>query len=159
MVIREFVCMAHGDFEAEAPVCPRGCAGEGMVQRAFRTPVSIGGGHSRGINSTLETLASEHGLSDMNNRSGDGMRRADWQTHRRLTQATEMILGQGDRAGQDMSQYFKPLGSFNGALPQNIMKGDGGKTVLPGGIELNRPVAQVVASHDGTKAGLPAGDA
>jgi len=68
-IIKEFSCKGHGPFEAEEPICPRGCTAG--VSRQFRTPTSIStGGRTRGIDQSLERIAKEFGLSDMNNHGG-----------------------------------------------------------------------------------------
>ena len=181
-IVKEWVCYAHGDFDAPSledgspPPCPHGC-GSGMVERVFRTAPALQSAGYRGINATFESLAREHGLTDMNNSGRDGMRRADYATHRRLNSATEMIMGasRSGRQGTDASEFFKPLSGFQpgstgdgGALrrvggSEVEMQGGGkfvtGGNLVAGEIPLARPTAIPTASFDGTKLGLPAGDA
>ena len=174
MILKEFACMAHGDFDGFEAVCPKGCKGDGMVQRAFRTPPSIRSSSYGGINKTFDSLASEHGLSNMSNRDGQGMRRADYATHERLRKTSEMILNSGDRSGQDMGQYFRPVTEMGAVrAPQNIRKSDTrtvfdangqaftygtGKTIVGEGTVLSSPAARVESSYDGRSAGLPSSD-
>jgi hypothetical protein len=166
MIIKEYICMAHGDFEGGDAVCPSGCSGDGMVQRVFRTPVAIRSAQFGNINNTIQTLANDYGLSDIDTHGGDGIRRADWRVHKRLNQ------------GKDMSQYFQPLHA-NGQTPsfgpssgftktesRVVDAGNGmqrtigtGKTVLGNGITLNTPTAKVMGSFDGKGLGIPQGDA
>ena len=114
MIIKEFECMAHGYFEGAEPVCPHGCTGENMIQRVFLTAPSIQTSSYNGINNTLESLAEEHGLSDMNNRSGNGMRRADAGAHRRLNTAMDII---SSRSGENMAEYFGDMKQrFSGSI-------------------------------------------
>lgn len=41
-VLKEFVCIVHGEFESSHPICPNyGCDSKGVSQE-FRTPVRIG---------------------------------------------------------------------------------------------------------------------
>ena len=74
MPLYEFACLAHGKFEkiltvnAGIPPCPHGC-GNRMVQKMLSAPNFISG-RTKGIDSTLATLAKDHGLSDMNNHNG-----------------------------------------------------------------------------------------
>ncbi len=103
MIIKEFECMAHGYFEGGEPICPHGCTGEIMVQRVFLTPPHIQSASYNGINSTLESLAEEHGLTDMRNAQGEGMRRADGAAHRRINHAMDII---SSRSGENMAEYF-----------------------------------------------------
>jgi hypothetical protein len=158
-VLKEYVCLAHGDFEGYAPKCPQGC-GEGMVQRAFRTPVRVNSAGYANMNKTFESLAAEHGLSNMSNASGQ-QRRADWQAHKRLQQANELIVQSGDRRGTDVSSVFQPLSNFQmGSTGGGALTKENGRTVNSMGVALNAPTPNLVARpHDGTKAGLPQGDA
>lgn len=65
---KEWMCMAHGAFESAKPQCPRGCT---TVERRFFTPTSIKTtDRTRNIDKTLETLAKDYGLSDINNQNG-----------------------------------------------------------------------------------------
>ena len=158
---KEYVCMAHGDFDATEPKCPHGCAGDLMVQRVFRTAPTIRSASFGNINRTFESLAAEHGLSNMNNSGGGGMRRADYDAHRRLNQATQLLVQGGDRGGMDVSDVFKPIGNF-----QPGSTGDGGAlrkvdghTVNSAGIPLNMPAPRLEARpFDGKSLGLPQGD-
>ena len=68
-VLKEYVCLAHGDFEAYTPVCPQGCD---TVERRFVSPPSIGG-QSRNIDKTLDTLAADFNMTDMRNDMGSVM--------------------------------------------------------------------------------------
>lgn len=66
-VLKEWICMAHGEFEGFEPACPHGCSGT-MVERQFRTapgyPQSI-----KGIDSTLDNLAKDFGMTDIRHNS------------------------------------------------------------------------------------------
>lgn len=63
-VLKEWLCLAHGPFESsvESPDCPMGCD---TVERAFFTPPGLGSSRTKNIDSTLESLASSHGLTDI----------------------------------------------------------------------------------------------
>jgi len=156
MIIKEYVCAAHGDFDADSPTCPHGCSGEGMVERVFRTPVSIGTRQYANINNTLQNIATEYNLSDMNNFSGEGLRRSDWKTHKRLNEASEAVM----RNGNSLNDYFKPIS----AGAQVATQGQGGtirKTssgVEMYGVNLAKPAAKVAGSYDGSGAGFVSGD-
>lgn len=65
---KEYVCFAHGPFEADSPVCPEGCTT--AVERQFRTAPGIRSNRTRNIDSTLTALAKDFGLSDLSNRNG-----------------------------------------------------------------------------------------
>lgn len=72
----EFRCLAHGLFESDVAVCPRG--GCTTVEKVFITPRGIATGGSARIDATLRTLAGDFGLSNMKDGSlsrGDGTAR------------------------------------------------------------------------------------
>jgi hypothetical protein len=158
-VLKEWVCMAHGDFDSTEAVCPHGCSGEIMVQRAFRTaPMIQSAGYAR-INSTFDSLAAEQGVTNMSNSSGQ-QRRADYATHKRLAAANDMLIRNGPRKGQDAGEFFKPVGSVNLATTGGgALQKQGSQTVNSLGVPLSTPSVRVEGRHDGTKAGLPQGDA
>jgi hypothetical protein len=68
-VLKEYRCLAHGDFEAYKPQCPHGCD---FVERVFKTPHAIGG-QAKNIDKTLDTLASDFKLTDLRNDMGSVM--------------------------------------------------------------------------------------
>jgi hypothetical protein len=187
-ILKEWNCLAHGAFDGFSlddgsnPGCPNGC-GPSMVERAFRTPVTVQSQGYRNINKTFENLAADHGLSNMQNRSavqdGVAMRRSTPETYRRLNQATEMIIhsSRANLQGQDAGSYFKPLSDFGmvGSSAASALRKTGlstvtdsqgrthtfgsGDTVLDNGLKLGQPVAKLDApAYDGTSAGLPAGE-
>lgn len=182
-VTKEWSCLAHGDFDGAEQRCPHGCKGNGMVSRAFRTAPAIQSAGYRRMNNTFDTLAREQGVSNMSNRStmqnGTGMRLADHDTHRRLNNATEMIVQHGKAiGGEDASNYFKPLSDFGqvgasavGALRKEGVRtsvdsngvshsfGTGRTLVGDAAVPLSDPKPKLEAApFDGTKLGVPSGD-
>ena len=167
MIVKEWSCLAHGAFDGTEPSCPFGCKGQGMVQRAFRTPPTIQSQGYRTMNNTFENLARDQGLSNLNNRSaiqdGMGMRMADSAAHQRLAQATEMIMGSSRSGlqGTDASEYFKPLNNFRpGSTGEGGVIHRVGDTVMAGNVPLPSPKPKLEApAFNGQSLGLPAGDA
>lgn len=186
-VIKEFECDAHGYFDAAEPTCPHGCH-VSMVQRVFLTAPAFQSQGYRNMNGTIETLAREHGLSNIDQRGGDGQRRMDWQGRKRIGQATEMLITHAKNEanrGRDAGDYFRPLGSgtmpsmpgVNMASAQGVLAKsdtrtvtdrDGktrsygtGNTVVPGlGLEFGPPkIASGTPSFDGRSLGVPKADA
>ena len=174
MIIKEYECMAHGFFEAGEPTCPEGCCGENMIQRVFLTAPHIQSSSYNGINNTLQSLAQEHGLTDMNNRGGGGMRMADMQAHKRLNSAMDII---SSRSGENVSTYFGDMKSRFGSQVSNVARPIGeavnpnadtrgmngtiyrdqatGTISVGEGIHLNKPQSRVEAKFDGRTEGLP----
>jgi len=71
-VLKEYICKAHGIFEAFDAACPYGCKGT-MVERDFRSAPSVhfkdGVNRSNNIDKTLNTLASDFNMTDMKHNS------------------------------------------------------------------------------------------
>lgn len=77
MILKEFRCAAHGDFEASHPICPHmGCESE-HVERVFLTPVGLRSDRTKATDSTLDGIARDYRLSDMNNRGGRAVLEGD----------------------------------------------------------------------------------
>lgn len=74
-VVKEWLCKAHGSFESdiEPPLCPYGCD---TVERVFLTPPGLFSARTSNIDSTLESLARSHGMTDISNRGGAAAKRA-----------------------------------------------------------------------------------
>lgn len=75
-VTKEWMCRAHGAFESQddPPLCPHGCD---TVDRAFLTPVGLRSARTTNIDSTFESLARTHGMTDISNRGGRAAKRQD----------------------------------------------------------------------------------
>ena len=67
-VVKEYRCLAHGNFEGVEPRCPFGC--ETAVERTFLTAPGAISGKTKGTDATLERLARRFGFTDMSNRNG-----------------------------------------------------------------------------------------
>lgn len=163
MIVKEWVCLAHGDFDGAEPACPRGCSGSIMVQRAFRTPVGIQSTSFRNINGTLQSLADEHHLTDMRQRGGDGMRKADSGTYQRLQSGVDE-LGAA-RNGMPIRELFQPTSQAQLGAPEHSglhRTEGGGMAVTMNGttIPIVRPTPRLEApAFDGRAVGVPQGDA
>lgn len=90
MVKKEWMCAAHGAFESaeESPECPRGCD---TVSRAFLTPPGFRSARTSNIDATLETAAKRHGLTDMQNRHGQAVKRESPIQRQRQEQFQQMV--------------------------------------------------------------------
>lgn len=168
---KEYLCAVHGDFEATKPLCPSGCKGDAMVQRVFRTAPGIQTQYYRNMNRTLENLATDHRLSNMSNAGGEGMRKADAGTRKRMDQALQMVAPNG----RAVDEFFKPMGDrFKSSaqavsaseavnpmadtrpLNGSVYKDQTGATVVGNGIRLGAVQPKLEApAFDGSKMGLP----
>ena len=68
-VLSDFLCSAHGVFESMDGRCPHGCS-PGFVQKIFLKAPAFNSARTTNIDNTLAALASDFGLTDMNNRGG-----------------------------------------------------------------------------------------
>lgn len=66
-IIHSWICMAHGSFMGSVGKCPSGC-GEGLVRKEYGAAVISD--KTKFIDKTAKRMASEYGLTDMNNRGG-----------------------------------------------------------------------------------------
>lgn len=64
-VLRDWICVAHGNvFESseDSPLCEFGCD---TVEKVFLQPASIGSGRTQSIDKTLNSLAKSYKLTDL----------------------------------------------------------------------------------------------
>lgn len=69
--LKEYVCAAHGEFEARTPRCPHGCS-QRFVRQEFRTAPSARSGGSKAIDREMRALATDYSLPDIKT-SNDGL--------------------------------------------------------------------------------------
>ena len=161
MIVKEWVCLAHGFFDSAEPLCPYGCSGEGMIERVFRTAPAIQSQGYRNMNATFAALAAEHGVTDLNQRGGDGMRRVDYATAKRMHDQVQQ-LGIGLKSGRNINDLFAPVNSVSlPAMGQSALQaGPGGRMMTPigdSGVVFEPPRAVQAAGRpfDGRNAGTP----
>lgn len=65
---KEYVCLAHGEFEGDQPLCPHGCTV--AIERHFRSAPALKSPRTGNIDRTLAVLAREFGYSDLSNKNG-----------------------------------------------------------------------------------------
>lgn len=70
MVIKEWKCPAHGFFESDNPVCPKGC--DAGIMRVFLTPPSIGSGVTAQLDGQQQRLADRFGMTDLRSKVYEG---------------------------------------------------------------------------------------
>jgi hypothetical protein len=62
--LKEFVCAAHGPFEARDAKCPHGCS-KRFVRQEFRTPVGTRSPGTKGLDREIRQLATDYRLPDI----------------------------------------------------------------------------------------------
>jgi hypothetical protein len=63
-VMKEYVCAAHGEFEARTPKCPRGCSSR-FVRQEFRTAPAARSGRTKLLDKEMRNLATDYRLPDI----------------------------------------------------------------------------------------------
>lgn len=120
-VVKEYLCFGHGPFESsdDTPVCPKGCT---MVERRFYTAPGLRSDKTAHLDATLDTIASDFKLSDMNNDHGHG--------------AARVVDARTRKAMEQQAAMQKHLANkFPGMKVQNTRSGTGGwGGVAPGGV-------------------------
>lgn len=126
-VLHDWKCMAHGVFESTTGRCPHGC-GKGMTEIIYLKPPGMVTGRTRGIDRTLQTLANDHGLTDMNNHGGE----------------TAAFIPDPSMAKQERVMQEKLLAgqTFAGAIGQNNVASTLAESNLQGGNALNNEVVR-----------------
>lgn len=99
VVVKEFLCHGHGPFESTEAICPHGCT---LVERAFRTPVGLQTARTRSVDATLETIAKEHKMGDINTRR-------DAHSGRVVDQKTRKAMEQQEAVRQHLHKKFAGL--------------------------------------------------
>ena len=111
MIKKEYFCMAHGKFESAKAVCPKGCT---TVERRFFTPTSIKtSARTNNIDKTLEMLASDYKLTDINNQHGTAaVKRPDPKVTNQMDQLNEAVR---QRFGVGLGGGFAAMPDSGGA--------------------------------------------
>jgi hypothetical protein len=111
-VLRDYQCLAHGNFEGFEAKCPYGCS-DSFIKMIFLKPPGYHSDRTKGIDSTLKGLASDFGLTDMNNQNGTSANvRPDW----KAVKEREQLLG---KLG-DTSQAWGTISKDGNGVAQAI---------------------------------------
>jgi len=127
---KEWMCMAHGPFESAKAVCPKGCT---TVERRFFTPQSIStSGRTKNIDRTLEQLAKDYKLTDINNQNGtSAVKRPQPQAVNQMQQLNDAIQGKygvgmnggwGALPNQGLQSTVQALGATQPGVDLNSVK-------------------------------------
>ena len=132
-VLKEYRCLAHGEFEGYTEVCPHGCD---TVERVFRTAFSIGG-QSKNIDKTVDTLMADYGMTDVRNNGGEtsvmeALRRGQTDYAPKWGSMPQVRAGEGGNAvGSMLAMQGAPSANVTGMLK------DGGVLEAPRAIPLS----------------------
>lgn len=141
-VLKDYVCLAHGRFESMTGKCPHGCSDDMVAVRYFKAP-GLTSDRTKNIDRTLQNLASDFGMTDINNQNGTG---AAIRPDPRAVNEREQLQGKlGDTSG---AWGAIPQGQtgINQAIAQTrILPGNALEAVKP---VLHNPKPNVVARYD-----------
>lgn len=124
MPLKEYVCAAHGDFEAYSATCPHGCP-EKFVKQEIRTAPAYRSPKTGFTDHTLKGLAADFGLSDVkNDKAGgsvmDALRKSD-DFRPRWGQHSKEISGSLGAVGVRAENNYSPMaGSLSKQIPTRI---------------------------------------
>lgn len=130
-VLKEFKCLAHGFFDGWEPKCPNGCTGDELIMRVFLTPVGMKSDATKHNDSTIQSLASEYGMSDIKSTREGEAQPARFQQRKEDPYAIKWgapsSIGQYDTAsirGESVNglQSAKDSGSLRPLAPASITK-------------------------------------
>jgi hypothetical protein len=105
-ILKEYRCAAHGEFEAFEAECPYGCSPR-FVQQEFRTPVGYKSERTSNSDKTLDTLAKDYNMTNINNRGGESV-----MSNLRKTPQTKPMWGE--------VQHAQPGFSARGEAPKTF---------------------------------------
>lgn len=148
LVIKEFVCHGHGRFDATEPVCPHGCT---LVERVFHTPVGVATRRTHNIDATLDMIAKDHKLSDINTRRDAHSARVTDPKTRKAMEQQEAVREHLHRkyAGLSLVDTKSGTGGWGGVTPGGVLevgrgvRNEGGGVPATGGIGGDSVLAEV----------------
>jgi hypothetical protein len=91
MILRDYNCLAHGIFEGSEAICPHGCKGSGFVSIVHLKAPAIGSQRTKNLDAITRNLANQFGLTDMDNRGGQAVKRPDPMAAKRAEEYNEFI--------------------------------------------------------------------
>ncbi len=146
MPLHDYVCLAHGNFDAmvkdveNLPPCPHGCSGA-MVRRAFIKAPGLISARTTASDSALSSIADQHHLTNMDNQNG----------------ASSVLRTNGSQETQEasMRRQFMDTATKPSALGDNVVSSlgsmgfQGGNSLKELASSLTQPKAIPHASWDG----------
>lgn len=133
MILRDYNCLAHGIFEGTEPVCPRGCKGNGFVSIIHLKAPSIGTARTKSLDNITRNLANQFGLTDMDNRGGQAVKRPDPMAAKRAEEYSDFIKEKFGSPWQSVSggnplHHIQGLGAQGGSA---VSRDETGKVSVP----------------------------
>lgn len=146
MILRDYSCMAHGHFESTKAECPHGCKG-GMVSIVHTKAPGTVSARTRGIDKTTRNLASQFGLTDMDNRGGQPVKRPDPMAAKRAEEYQKFIQEKFGSPWQSVAngnpiQHIEGIGAQGGSAV--IRDEIGGVSVPFNGGEYSVPLSKQI---------------
>ena len=132
MILHDYSCMAHGHFESSKPDCPHGCKG-GMVSIVHLKAPGFVSARTKGIDKTTRNLASQFGLTEMDNRGGQPVKRPDPMAAKRAEEYQAFIQEKFGSPWQSVAnsnplQHIQGIGAQGGSA---VTRDETGKVSVP----------------------------
>jgi hypothetical protein len=138
-VLHDYNCLAHGIFEGFEAVCPHGCKGTGFVSVVHLKAPGIGTQRTKNLDAITRNLANQFGLTDMDNRGGQPVKRPDPMAVKRAEEYQRWVQEKFGPTWQDVApggvmgpdkKVRQGEGGGNGAIETISSKGaQGGSAV------------------------------
>jgi len=141
-VLADYECAAHGVFENMTGRCPHGCSAS-FVQRIYLQAPGLTSARTKNIDKTLGNLASDFGLTDMNNQNGTS---AVIRPNSKAVRQQQELMGKLGDTSQMWGQVPSGTTGINQALAGTKALPDNALEVIRPA--LNQPKPMVVARHD-----------
>lgn len=77
MILRDYICLAHNDFESATGACPYGCS-PGMVRQVFKKAPAFHNGASARGDAALRLLADDYKMTDLRQKHDEPALIKDW---------------------------------------------------------------------------------
>lgn len=132
--MKEWVCAAHGEFEATEQKCPFGCS-KSFVRREIRTAPSIRHRGTSNRDALTQQLASDYGLTNLANEGGQlsvmqALRKKNWADYKKGGVAPSAWADvphseDGWSTREEAAKKFRPedIGMKSGAALQTTARG------------------------------------
>jgi hypothetical protein len=153
MPLHDYRCLAHGVFESFDGKCPSGCD-DSLVQKVFLKPAGFHSARTVNIDKTLDQLALDFNMTDMNNQNGTSAaaRPDPKKIKERQEQLDRMTYESNQLMGKlgDTTQAWGQIPNGNTGVQQAMaqVKAVGDNALAPLLPSLTGPKANVVASYN-----------
>ena len=141
-VLSDWSCAAHGVFESMTGRCPHGCSNS-FVNKVFLQAPGLKSARTTNIDKTLQNLAGDFGLTDLNNQGGTS---AVVRPNSRAVAAREQLMGKLGDTSHAWGQIPTGSAGVNQAIASQKLVPDNALSSIKPSLVQPRPM--VVGKHD-----------